>query len=233
MSGIDLASFAASIASLALAAVAIWLSVFFYRMSSELSEGTKEAAKGIGASVERLEKLFDKLYADTFSMMRDTVSDMRRHIWPDDAPSENNSIAETEAKTDAKIEAARHEFKEELSRVLESQELTKGKLDSATREIARLMEHTIEKSRKAEAEAREEAMRREVFTILRALGRTQKEIRADDVVGALRATFPGRAIVDELERLRHDGVIEFSDLHIRPNTIIRPSKGVVYGESTE
>ena len=76
------ASLIASIVSLIIGGFAIWLSVTFYRMSNKISEDTKGAAKGISASVRRLESLFDSLYSDTFSMMKDTVSDMRKHIWP-------------------------------------------------------------------------------------------------------------------------------------------------------
>jgi hypothetical protein len=84
---LDTISLVASIASLVLAVLAIWLSIVFYKMSIAAASTTTEAAKGISASVERLEKLFDKLYADTFSIMRDTVSDMRKHIWPTDETS--------------------------------------------------------------------------------------------------------------------------------------------------
>ncbi len=81
MSNIELIALIASIASLILAVGAIWLSIVFFRMSSQASQATTEAAKGIDSSVQRLEGLFDKLYSDTFSMMKDTVSDMRKHIW--------------------------------------------------------------------------------------------------------------------------------------------------------
>jgi len=63
----DLISLAASIASLTLAVIAIWLSISFYRQSSRASQATAEAARDVSASAERLEKLFDKLYSDTFS----------------------------------------------------------------------------------------------------------------------------------------------------------------------
>ncbi|WP_006786881.1 hypothetical protein [Thiorhodospira sibirica] len=88
MTVMDLVSLIASIASLIVAVGAIWLSIVFYKMSSNASNAKNEAAKGIDASVQRLEKLFDKLYSDTFSMMKDTVSDMRRHIWS--KPSKEN-----------------------------------------------------------------------------------------------------------------------------------------------
>jgi hypothetical protein len=104
-SAFDIISFVASVASLILAVGAIWLSVVFYRMSIAASTATTQAAVGIASSVERLEKIFDKLYSDTFSMMRDTVSDMRKHIWP--VPVEENAeqervIEEAEKKADEK-----------------------------------------------------------------------------------------------------------------------------------
>jgi hypothetical protein len=90
MTGIEITSLIASVASLILAIVAIWLSITFYKMSSTAARATEDAAKGISASVERLEKIFDKLYSDTFSVMRETVTDMRKHIL--DAPTVKNQI---------------------------------------------------------------------------------------------------------------------------------------------
>jgi len=80
MSNIELLSSSASISSLVLAVVAIWLAFIFFKMSFDLAARTTEAAKGISANVEKLENLFDKLYADTLSMMHETVTDMRQHI---------------------------------------------------------------------------------------------------------------------------------------------------------
>lgn len=98
---ITIIGFVATIASLVLAIGAIWLSVIFYKMSNEASKETTKAAKDIQASVERLEKIFDKLYSDTFSMMKDTVTDMRQHIWkkphvesPDDIINNKEKINE-------------------------------------------------------------------------------------------------------------------------------------------
>lgn len=109
----DAISFIASIASLILSLGAIWLSVVFFRMSDSASKATTEAAKGIAASVERLEKLFDKLYSDTFSMMKDTVSDMRKHIWnnPQNDTSQEKSIPDQIKKEiEAKIRSSLEEI---------------------------------------------------------------------------------------------------------------------------
>lgn len=126
----DIISFIASIASLILAVGAIWLSVVFFRMSDAASKATTEAAKDIAASVERLEKLFDKLYSDTFSMMRDTVTDMRKHIWnnpqttnPDKSEISYAIKSEIESRVKAALEAegiGSKEKQEKVTKELES-----------------------------------------------------------------------------------------------------------------
>lgn len=72
-----IASIISIIVSIVLGVLAIWLSITFYRMSTQQSERIGESAKIINSGVERLEKLFDKLYTDTFSMTKETVEAMR------------------------------------------------------------------------------------------------------------------------------------------------------------
>jgi len=74
-------SLISSIASLVLAIVAIALSIVFYVLARDQSEKSAKNAEEIASSVSRLEKVFDGLYNDTFSMMKETVTDMRQQIW--------------------------------------------------------------------------------------------------------------------------------------------------------
>lgn len=67
--------------AIVLAVVALSLSVYFFNQSKRDAERSVAAANEISSSVSRLEKLFDSLYSDTFSMMRETVTDMRKHVW--------------------------------------------------------------------------------------------------------------------------------------------------------
>jgi hypothetical protein len=209
MTGVQLISLVASIASLALAVLAIWLSVVFYRMSTELSESTKEAAKGIGASVERLEKLFGNLYADTFSMMRDTVSDMRRHIWPEDTQADTTIRQEAENRADEKIRVLTEDVQKQLSDMLKGQRVTDEHLSSMTHELGRLVETAISRSRSAEVEAREETIRDHIVRAIRSLRRRSEKPKADDIVTRLRELFPTPRIVEELERMKAEGVVGY------------------------
>jgi len=143
LSTLELISLIASIASLILAIGAIWLSVVFFKMSDAASKATTEAAKGIGASVDRLENLFDKLYSDTFSMMRDTVSDMRKHIW--------NKPENTAPEVSQNIRA---EISRQVSKVLEE-----GGINNASHkqeEISQKLEGVLEEIFKKAKEQKQE-----------------------------------------------------------------------------
>jgi hypothetical protein len=213
-------SLIASIASLVLAVIAIFLSIIFFQMSSELARTASEASKGISASVERLEKLFDKLYADTFSMMRDTVSDMRRHIWPEETKSIDRFSEESERRADEKVKELKETVDSELSAVLRRQALTDEKIGVVNKEMRELLATAIARSRHAEIEAREETLREHILQEIEKKNREQTDTLAINLVESLNSS-PSRVIV-ELQRLAEDGIIELDGgpEHIAPDTKI-------------
>ena len=92
-------------------------------------------------------------------MMRDTYSDMRKHVWPeviDQAPEIANQI---EARADDKIDAIREEIKAQIEIIAEQVGGAEAKTDLLREELSPLFEQVIERSRSAEAEAQEENVR--------------------------------------------------------------------------
>jgi hypothetical protein len=218
----ELLSFTASVASIILAILAIWLSIVFYRLSNEASKSTTEAAKGIAASVERLEKLFDKLYSDTFSMMRDTVADMRKHMWPEEETAEQeNALAEVEGKADRKVSELKESMELQLQSVLVEQKLAQEKNQALQLEMRRLLDRAILTSRKVEVEAREETIREHVLRTIRRVGRGQRKVVVDDIVSRLSDTFPIRRIVAEVGKLRDEHLIELMPNEVEPGSQLR------------
>lgn len=205
----------ASIASLVLAIIAIWLSIVFFRMSSEFSTNATEASKDIGSSVERLEKLFDKLYSDTFSMMRETVTDMRKHMWPDENSRDTDLTVEIDKKADEKVSKFKEEIDRELRRLLEKQSVTEANVGSLRDEMGDLINRAISVSRNAHVEAREETIRGHILRILS----EKKETTAADLVDTIQSS-AGRT-VQELQRMKEDNLIYFEDKRIGPNSRIR------------
>lgn len=221
---LTLIGFISSIASLILAIVAIWLSIVFFKMSSTLSGTTMEAAKGIVASVERLEKLFDKLYADTFSMMKDTVSDMRKHIWPDNKASGDELTQTVEKKADEKVGKLKQEIDKDLNRLLQGQKTTEANIGSIRKEMRDIIDKAIKASRNAEVEAREETMRDQLLQVLRDLKRKKPDLRAIELVEAMGGCSPMR-LLEELKKLEAEGLVDMeykdSKNEFTPGTKIR------------
>jgi len=217
MNTIEIASLIAPIISVCIGLLAIWLSVFFYRMSSQLSESAKEAAKGIGASVDRLEKLFDKLYSDTFSMMKDTVSDMRKHIWPEGTKSDDAIAEEAEKKADEKVSILKKNIGAEITKVLERQSRTDIKVEQITQEFKKIVDRVITESRKVEMEAREETVREHIIKQLK----HDRPITASELINIIARRFPSGSILNELDKMKREGIIFWKEDGIGPESLIR------------
>lgn len=218
MTIIETISLIASLASLILAIVAIWLSFKFFEKSSEASEKTIEASKGISASVERLEKLFDKLYSDTFTMMKDTVSDMRNHIWNKGGKQINNEDhveEELEKKAQEKVDVLKKELSMDLTKMIDKQNITDAKISQLKTELTGLIEKAVSQTRNLEIEAREETLRDYILRRCRMIKRRKRKIVADDLVE--RASIDGinpKSLLDELVKMKADGLIHFDKKEI-------------------
>lgn len=150
---LEVVSLISGIASIILAVLAIALSIVFFRMASSENKDVKKSADGIDASVTRLEKLFDSLYRDTFSIVQDTVRDMREHIYHrvdveepgGDAESDEvdplvdgiahrlDELLDRAAKTDARIEDLRSEIKPAVERSVTEVREERGRMTADQR----------------------------------------------------------------------------------------------------
>lgn len=218
----DIIAVVASLFSIAVAVLAIWLAIVFYRMSSQFSESAREADRRITTSVERLEKLFDSLYSDTFSLMRDTVSDMRKHIWPTEQTDSYDIEAEIEKKTESKMKELRERLDLELSELLQGQ-AQKAQTDShlvssLPSDIQQIMSEALSESSVVVVEAREEVIRELILSVLKA-----KEgglMPADELLAGI----PFPHFYTEIEKMRDEGILLYDDSDygtLQPHTIIR------------
>ena len=205
----------AGVVSVLLAGVAIWLAVSFYKLSTANTREVEQAAKGIGASVDRLEKLFDRLYADTFSMMRETVTDMRKHVWPEQtAPDEQVEAAREEERqrADKRVEELKTELSQELSDVMERVGATDAEMGALRAELQPLVERAVTESRMVDVEAREETLREQIRRMYQVVRRRKAVVEADDIVERLKIRgLDGNAVVDEMRRMRDQGDLYWDD----------------------
>lgn len=224
MTNVEISSIIASCTSVILAIVAIVLSIIFFRMSLGFSESAKEASKSISACVERVEKLFDKLYADTFSMMKETYSDMRKHMWPEESTNTDKITEEAEIKAEEKISSLKSEMDKELLKMFQKQKITDTKLSSTRDEMRHLLDKAISSSRRLEIEAREETVRDQIRRLIKRLQRENQKVSAGRIVEKLSISFPQNKVINEIEEMAREGELSLSDALLGPKTIITLSR---------
>jgi len=77
----DAISITVNITSIILAIVSIGLSLYFFGVSYKANKETTQMSGDIKNSTSNLEKLFDRLYSDTFNMLKNQNDAMQRHIF--------------------------------------------------------------------------------------------------------------------------------------------------------
>lgn len=215
MSGVEVASFAASIASVAIACIAIWLSVHFYKMSTEQNKDASDAAKDIASSVDKLEKLFDKLYEGTFGMVKDTYADMRKQMWPKTTHDDQPKLGES--KVDDRLSDIRAEVKQQMSEVMSRQSVSADQTKVISEKLDSLMTKAIEDTRTAEVTARRDNAIKKIRTIKALFIRNgMRYITAHELLSEVG---DATTFFDAIEELRAQGGVRF-DNPIGPQTSI-------------
>ncbi|RAK39730.1 hypothetical protein B0I29_104268 [Actinoplanes lutulentus] len=136
-----------AVISTVLAVVALYLSIVFYRMSTSEAQRSQKSADDIAASVQRLEALFSSLYSDTFSMMRETVTDMRAHAWPTEKSS--NRAKEEERRDSEVLMSAQKDIVDSVSEISKRLGLAEGSLDALKAQVDPVVHEAIEKARRS------------------------------------------------------------------------------------
>ncbi len=211
----EVISIISSVVSIALAGFAIWQATTFYRWSSQASKDSENAAASVGESVRKLEDLFNRLYSDTFNMMRDTVSDMRKHVWPTSERGEKKSpnadaLEEVERRASDNVDRLRDEMQREMRALVETIGSTSDQVSTIETSLASVLDRAIKGSREAEEEAQEETARSRLNGAVRhQLRRGRTEVEADLLMGPLFDVFDTRTVHRAMFALRDQGIIDF------------------------
>lgn len=149
ITGTDLIS-AATIASFVLSVVAILLSLAFFYLSWRQTEKATDAANKIAGTVDKVETLFDTMYSDTFGMVKEAMSDLRKHAWQRYGTSEAQQ--EVEQKVSLRIEELRQRNEAQLQTIIGKFDATDEKYMSLKRDIGHLLNSTITETLRVENE---------------------------------------------------------------------------------
>lgn len=149
---LDYFSLISSITSIILGIVAITLSILFYRMSEKIGRENERTSASIESNVTKLEELFNKLYTGTFDMMKETVTDMRKHVYKSDG---NNKTIPAEDKI---IKATIDSMSDEIDN-LKTSNIGEAKIKT-------LIEDALLKSRKIKSDLNSNDLKLEIIAFL-------------------------------------------------------------------
>ena len=199
------------VVTVVLSLLAIGLSVAFYKFSMDASESANKASAEIHSSVERLEQLFDRLYNDTFSVMRDTVTDIRKHMWPDQISQVASTEKEVQDRTEKRLAELKQQMTEELSDLMAKQKDI-GEAKNLTKDLLPILNRAISESTKATVESREDTIREAVLTVVKDLAANRAyTVSADDMIGRIdkKYALSLNDTLGTLKALREQGIIHW------------------------
>lgn len=98
MTALDIVNLLSSFGSLLISIVAIVFSIMFYRWTNKSNAELQSATIKIESNTNKLEKIFDKLYSDTFGIMKSNIEVMQQHIFASNSTGDSslNQIEQTE-----------------------------------------------------------------------------------------------------------------------------------------
>jgi hypothetical protein len=178
ISGFDLLNLFAAATSIILAVVALTLSIFFFVQSKNAADQASTSAERISSSVDRLEALFGKLYSDTFSMMRETVTDMRKHIWK---PSDVDSNSKDDEAIKAERKSSQAQVLAELDRISHQIGIQDEKVEQLRTAIGPVVDRALKDQEEVVAAISTEKLRARMLDSL--AESTKNPVQLSNVVG--------------------------------------------------
>lgn len=207
----------ASITSLALAVIAIWLSFKFFKLSNETSEKANEASMRVMYSVKELEKLYGLLRTESFSIVRETVSDIRKYVWRKE-PNEIDS--ELEIKTEERINALKNDLTGQLSTLLTKQNNAGNKINDLESALSSLLETAVTETKNIESKVKGETIRDYVIKSIKEIKKRNRRSIADLIIDmAIDDGLNPKNIVDELHKMKKDKYIHFEGERIENGAV--------------
>ena len=205
----------ASVVSTVVGILAIGLSITFYRLSSFASMHIADSAKEISVSTRTLEKLFDSLNSGMFGIVRDTMTDMRRSLWPSSQGDRADEIMR--ATSDNSLGRVRQQVDERLTAIASDVSLNAAEGRALFEQIRALANDAIELSSSATREARRDA----VEQLVREWVERRGALLASDLVAQGAAEgLSFREVIDALLGLLRSDALRASELPIAPHTRI-------------
>jgi hypothetical protein len=209
-------SLVVGVVSVVLGAFAIWLSAVFYNFANEAQERVRETANRVERAVTAIDGRVQGLHGDTFSLVRDMVTDMQTALWTQQShhKEESNSTLAHQDLED-QISSLRRQLVEDIGRAV-------GRANIDTAALERSVDEGLRRSADAGVTARHEVVRRAIRQQLARSG-SDGEAEAAAIMTVVAQQFPFGAVVKVMNHMRDTGEIMWDGEELRPGTMLRIS----------
>jgi hypothetical protein len=213
---VNLLSLVLAVMSAILGVFAVWLSVVFYRFGHDAQERVRSVATRVESSVELLDSHVNSLHEDTFSLIRDTVADMRSALWPRISEDNDRQGMQMSYTPDAslltgEIRSLREALLQEISRLaVAPSSATSADLESA-------VDAALKRSADAGFVARDELVRsavRECFV-------TTATVVASEVMAKVAQRYPFGLVIRAIMVMKESGELEWDSNGLQPTSVLR------------
>ena len=206
-----------AVISVVLGVFAIWLSAVLYRFAADAQEKVRETANKLETAVEVLDAHVHGLHTDTFSLVKDTIADMRSALW-----SQGQGRQPPPGGYDAfesQLAALRLQLVGDIADAV-----SRGKFDRLELEqtVDRMLRRSADAGMAERSYLLSDVIRNQV---------TQSEagsgMEAASLMTIVAQDFPFGLVVRTIKQMRSTGELQWEGAELTPSTIIRVGRPVV------
>ena len=141
--------------------------------------------------------------------MKDTYSDFRRQILPEAKEAKSKIDKETEKRIDEKLTEIRTQTEQRFDLIFGRLTDDRKKVSKLSKDMAVLLQKSIQASKKAITEAQEETLRDILLKYIKDITQVEPEIIVKDIINYMRSTYGYEKLTigAELYELRQEGII--------------------------
>lgn len=164
---INMISLVTSIFSIALAILAIALSLFFYKWTSALENSIKENVRNLGQEIEGMIEFNKTFYGDTFTLVKEAYGDMRKHAWPETKGKSEASEREIEERVEQALGPIKENYDKQLGELIDRQKMSDERAEELTAQIGGITDNLLLKSTELEKKIRSTKLREDIYSLIK------------------------------------------------------------------
>lgn len=216
-----------SVASSALAIIAIWLSLYFFNRSQSDAKDIQKSSDAISNSVDKIYELFNCFYKDTFSLMRETHDKMADSLWQksdlklfnsndQQIERDRSHIAKLKEEYEGKLAQLKEESEAKIEGILKELQLDKSEHERTITNLNAVIESILKDSQKMKSIKQSKSEQ----AIIQEIRNNTNNANANEIYENIsrKMGMTLNRFIKTVEAMRDKGIVEMDDPFLEPGT---------------